>query len=103
MVIWVFFHLKHGLNNKYVSIWPQIQKSNINSFENLNAYLMTSETRPRARYVCWVYNSFAKYLEGEENTRLASFLVYGVFLQCNISMPAHLILLEETNHPSSWH
>jgi hypothetical protein len=36
-------------------------------------------------------------LEGEENSRLASFLVYGVFLKCNISMPAHLILFEETN------
>jgi hypothetical protein len=38
----------------------------------------------------------AKYLEGEESNRLASFLVYRVFLQCDISMPAHLILFEET-------
>ncbi len=84
------------MTNKCVSIWPQIPKSNINSCGNLNAYLLTFETLPRARYVCWVYNSMAKYLEGEENSRLASFLVYRVFLQCNISMPAHLILFEET-------
>jgi hypothetical protein len=40
-----------------------------------------------------VYNSLAKYLEGEEN----SLPSYGVFLQCNISLPALLILFEETN------
>jgi hypothetical protein len=52
MVCWVFFGLRLGLINKYVSIWPQIPKSNINSFANLNDYLITSETGPRARYVC---------------------------------------------------